>query len=208
MISRDAVIKTAVNLGLDGLSMGRVATRLGVATQSLYRHVSSREELIDLTVNELVKEWPATPDDGQPLEDWLQSLGTNTRTFLINNPGLAQELQVLDSGTPQVFHQIERTISTLVKRGVSPTAAFLVSKGVIDATIAAVVRRHRPTTAAQEENTPGPLSSAIAKLDPEDIPHLSGIRHFIDEAPTEDHQGVIMSSTIRGLVANLIEDAQ
>ncbi|WP_031465496.1 GntR family transcriptional regulator [Sciscionella sediminilitoris] len=46
---REAVVRAAVGLadsdGLDGLSMRRVAARLGVATMTVYRHVRGKEDL-------------------------------------------------------------------------------------------------------------------------------------------------------------------
>ena len=46
----DDVVRAAIEMadadGLGGLSMRRIATQLGIATMSMYRHVSSRDELV------------------------------------------------------------------------------------------------------------------------------------------------------------------
>ena len=42
----DAGVRVADSEGLDAVSMGRVAASLDTAPMSLYRHVSSKEELI------------------------------------------------------------------------------------------------------------------------------------------------------------------
>lgn len=49
--------------GLDALSMRRVAERLGVGTMSLYRHVPSKAELLDVMVDRAMAE-VVGPDDG------------------------------------------------------------------------------------------------------------------------------------------------
>ena len=47
----DAGVRLADSEGLDAVSMGRVAASLGTAPMSLYRHVSSKEELVRLMVD-------------------------------------------------------------------------------------------------------------------------------------------------------------
>src|SRR5437773_5889087 len=47
----DAAVRIADTEGLDAVSMGRVAASLDTAPMSLYRHVSSKEELIKLMVD-------------------------------------------------------------------------------------------------------------------------------------------------------------
>ncbi|MFD0891176.1 TetR/AcrR family transcriptional regulator, partial [Streptosporangium algeriense] len=51
-LSLDRIVRAGIELvdaeGLAGLSMRKVAERLGFTTMSLYRHVSGRDQLIDL----------------------------------------------------------------------------------------------------------------------------------------------------------------
>jgi AcrR family transcriptional regulator len=54
-LSADAIVDAAIRLadaeGLEGVSMARVAAELGFTTMSLYRYVSSKEELLQLMWN-------------------------------------------------------------------------------------------------------------------------------------------------------------
>src|ERR1700751_4939270 len=54
-LSADAIVAAAVRLadaeGLEAVSMARVAHELGFTTMSLYRHVGSKEELLQLMWN-------------------------------------------------------------------------------------------------------------------------------------------------------------
>lgn len=73
-LTLDAVIEAGIALaaevGLDKLSMRKIADRLGVGTMSLYAHVPGKAELIDLMVDrahaELYQDPAAIPDDA----DW------------------------------------------------------------------------------------------------------------------------------------------
>ncbi|MEU8365209.1 TetR/AcrR family transcriptional regulator [Nonomuraea sp. NPDC048882] len=62
------IVRAAVELadaeGLEGLSMRKVADRLGFTTMSLYRHVPGREQLIELMLDEVMGEHPR-PQEGE-----------------------------------------------------------------------------------------------------------------------------------------------
>ena len=69
-LTRDRVVRTAVEIadaeGLPALSMRGVAGRLGVATMSLYRHVGSKDDLVELMIGQVLGEFPlpAEPPPG------------------------------------------------------------------------------------------------------------------------------------------------
>src|SRR6266576_4233030 len=67
----DAGVWVADSEGLDAVSMGRVAASLDTAPMSLYRHVSSKEELIKLMVDAA---WGDSPGPLLPGEDWRAGL--------------------------------------------------------------------------------------------------------------------------------------
>ncbi|MFU8871539.1 TetR/AcrR family transcriptional regulator [Micromonospora sp. SL4-19] len=72
---RDAIVAAAVELadagGLGAVSMRAVATALGMAAGSLYRQLSSREDLLDLMVDRAVGELAPYPE---ALGSWLDEL--------------------------------------------------------------------------------------------------------------------------------------
>src|SRR5579859_4934759 len=67
----DAAVSLADAEGLDAVSMGRVATALGAAPMSLYRHVSAKEELLRLMVDAA---WGDSPGPLAPGETWRDGL--------------------------------------------------------------------------------------------------------------------------------------
>ncbi len=58
-VTRDDVIQTAIQLleevGLDGLTLRRLATELGISAPTLYWHVKDKRELLDLMAEEMVR---------------------------------------------------------------------------------------------------------------------------------------------------------
>src|SRR6478752_8566029 len=69
-LSRDRVLAAAVVLadqvGIEALSMRRLAQELGVVPMALYKHVANKEELLDGMVDALVSEI----DPAVPGADW------------------------------------------------------------------------------------------------------------------------------------------
>jgi AcrR family transcriptional regulator len=80
-LSREQIVTEAVRLldseGVDALSMRRLGARLDTAATSLYRHVASKEELIELAVDEVYGEMP-TPGPGTP-EGWRDAAAAGAR---------------------------------------------------------------------------------------------------------------------------------
>jgi AcrR family transcriptional regulator len=103
-LSRDRVVRAAIAVadaeGLAMLSMRRVATDLGAATMSLYRHVPSKDELMLLMADMVFAEEPF-PD--QPPPGWRERLEITGRlmwTVFRRHPWAAE---VLSMTRPQVM---------------------------------------------------------------------------------------------------------
>ncbi|MFJ9841094.1 TetR/AcrR family transcriptional regulator [Kitasatospora sp. NPDC101155] len=66
-LSRAAIVREAVVMldaeGIDALSMRKLATRLNAGATSLYRHVATKDELMELAVDEVFGEIALPPAD-------------------------------------------------------------------------------------------------------------------------------------------------
>lgn len=62
-----AAVELADEGGLDGISLGRVADRLGMTTTAVYRYVDSKAELVELMVDAAIGDPPPIRGD-----DWRQ----------------------------------------------------------------------------------------------------------------------------------------
>jgi DNA-binding transcriptional regulator YhcF (GntR family) len=82
-LSRERIIQVAIEIadaeGLEALSMRGIAARVGAATMSTYRHVTSKDDLVmqmaDAAFGELP---PAVPDDGA---GWRERVAGPVRTL-------------------------------------------------------------------------------------------------------------------------------
>ncbi len=57
----EAALRLADEHGLEALTMRRLGTALGVEAMSLYRHVASKEALLDALADAIVRAWTGAP---------------------------------------------------------------------------------------------------------------------------------------------------
>jgi AcrR family transcriptional regulator len=128
-VGRDDVVRTAMAIadaeGSAAVSMRRVATELGVATMSLYRHVPSKDELVERMVDTAFGDHPFT---SAPPDDWLAALDTAAhRLWLIfgRHRWVAAVMSLTRPQiTPHVLAYVEWVMSALRAAGLPPRRIF------------------------------------------------------------------------------------
>ncbi|MBB6467641.1 AcrR family transcriptional regulator [Aminobacter lissarensis] len=122
-LSLERIVVTAVELldaqGIDGLTMRRLAERLGSGVMSLYWHVDNKEDVFDLALDKVL-EYRGAPEATEPrdwraevihvLEDW--------RTSMLRHPWSASLLPRRALG-PNILGRLELLSRTLSEAGVA-----------------------------------------------------------------------------------------
>jgi AcrR family transcriptional regulator len=85
----DAALRVLEREGADGLSMRRVAEELGTGPASLYWHVASKEELINLLVDRVASEIEVPPPDPTRWQEQLKEWALQARQVFKRYPGVA-----------------------------------------------------------------------------------------------------------------------
>ncbi|GAA1743183.1 TetR/AcrR family transcriptional regulator [Aeromicrobium alkaliterrae] len=93
-LTPELVARTALELiddeGVGAASMRAIAARLGVEAMSLYKHVSTRDELLDLVVELVVAELDEDPqvrrDAADGWRDYLSRLARGVRRYALAHP--------------------------------------------------------------------------------------------------------------------------
>lgn len=79
-ITKDLIIETAFTFvdeyGLEQLSMRKLASKLGIKAMSLYNHVSNKDEVIDLLVEEVMKKITYEDDTS-----WQKTISNRAHVF-------------------------------------------------------------------------------------------------------------------------------
>lgn len=105
----EAALRIADAEGLDAVSMRRVATELNSGTTSLYRHVASRDELLDLMIDSV---------QGDPLPelsgDWradLAGIARRLRTVLLRHPWIGAVQASRPALGPNALRQMDYVLT-------------------------------------------------------------------------------------------------
>jgi len=95
-LSRPAIVREAIVMldaeGIEALSMRKLGARLGAGATSLYRHVATKDELMELAVDEVFAEIDVPPTDGS---DWRAAVTRAAQAFratALRHPWLASVL--------------------------------------------------------------------------------------------------------------------
>jgi AcrR family transcriptional regulator len=133
-----AAVETADAEGLEGLSMRRVAERLGFTTMSLYRHVQGKEQLVDLMCDAVAGE-KARPDaggggsgagadgesrgaaDGGGWRDRLEAWARGGWELHRRHPWLAEVPGTRHVPGPNTIADYEYALSTVAGTGLAPS---------------------------------------------------------------------------------------
>ncbi|MFJ7249327.1 TetR/AcrR family transcriptional regulator C-terminal domain-containing protein [Kitasatospora sp. NPDC098652] len=123
-LGRERIVAVAVQVadteGLAALSMRRIATELGVATMSLYRHVPGKDELLRLMMDKAFAEHPLP---GAPAPDWRTGLDEIARLqwrIYRRHPWLAATMSFTRPVlAPDAALHTERSLAALAGTGLS-----------------------------------------------------------------------------------------
>jgi AcrR family transcriptional regulator len=121
-LNRERVLRAAVDLadrgGIEALSMRKLGQELRVDAMALYRHVRSKDDLLDGLVEVIVGQI----EGPFPAEDWkaaLREQAMAARTVMLRHPWARQVLEERGTGGPATLAYIESVLATLHDGGFS-----------------------------------------------------------------------------------------
>lgn len=116
-LSVDAIVAAAVRVadaeGLDAVSMARVAKEVGFTTMSLYRHVASKDELLQLMWNASAQGAESLVLDGDGWRERLRRWTLIQREVMDRHPWITQMPMATPPLAPNSLTFVERGLETL-----------------------------------------------------------------------------------------------
>jgi AcrR family transcriptional regulator len=138
-LTRDRVVAEALAVistdGAQALSMRALAARLGVVPGALYRHVRSKEQLLDLVLDAVLAEVDCRADPTQPWAAQVATLAHRLRGALERHPGIAALLKTRDPLSPASLALAEAFLAPLLSAGLSGPEAALAFRLIYDYTL-------------------------------------------------------------------------
>jgi AcrR family transcriptional regulator len=131
-LTREAIVAAAVAVadsdGLDAVSIRRVARDLGVRPMSLYTHIASKEDLLDLMVNEVIAE--ALVPEPVPA-DWraaMREIAVRSHDAFLAHPWTLQAFSQRPRFGPNALRHAEQSTAAVAGLGLDDrTAATLLA---------------------------------------------------------------------------------
>lgn len=202
-LSPDAIVGAAMAVadaeGLEAVSMARVAKELGFTTMSLYRHVSGKDELLQLMFNASAQGAETLVLTGSGWRERLRDWALAQREALDRHPWLTQMPMASPPLAPNSAHFVERAMEAMDETGLTDTdklrmIGLLTSYTLADARMAYDAKRAMAaaTAAAQAEEDqaavmPWTYDALLRELvDEETYPRLYRLAWSEDPASAPD----------------------
>jgi AcrR family transcriptional regulator len=136
-LSREAIVEAALKIadaeGIAAVSIRRVAAELGARTMSLYTHIDSKDDLLDLMANEVVGEVLIAEE---PPADWRAAISLITRRereVSLRHPWIVDLVNHQSRGVvgPNALRHLEQSVAALAGLRIDVVEAWWII-GVID----------------------------------------------------------------------------
>lgn len=175
-LSRDHVLESAVALadegGIEALTIRELATAMGTKPMSIYRHVPSKEEIVDGMVDRVFAEIERPSTDG----DWLAALRqrcVSAREALNRHPWAAPLMESRTSPGPETLGHHDAVVGCLRRGGLS-WQAVADANAMLDAYIYGFALLEASLPRQAEGEFVGTVEEIASALDADAYPHLVG----------------------------------
>lgn len=128
-LTRQTLIDTALKLlpevGLDGLTVRRLAAELGVQSPALYWHVRTKQELLDDIADGIVQApGMGPPREGETWQHWLTRRARGYRAALLAHRDGARIVAGAQRLSPATVAMLDRELTGMVALGFTPALAL------------------------------------------------------------------------------------
>lgn len=188
-MKKDEVLQGALALGLDNLTMKKLAEHLKVGTATLYQYFENRDNLLMEAAEYSIKLLPFPEYRGQSWKTLALEYITNVQQILKQHPSFIHSHPVTDYGYKIHFTLTEKILSDMVACGLdhkqAVKVAHIISMASYAGAVEAVRQERLPTGGADIQTY---ISEQFQEMDPSEFPILSeNLKDFIlsTEAKTE-----------------------
>jgi AcrR family transcriptional regulator len=204
-----AALRVAEGEGPDAVSMRRIAKELGVGTMSLYHHIPTKDDLLDL-MNDHVMGELVLPGDalGDTWQEGLAAISRRTREVYTRHGWMLSGAWERPQFGPRAFAHIEQSLQ--VMKGV-PRERALVMLGVADDFVLGFVSRAAAERAAmqraglEQQQYQDALRPYVEDLLREHADQYPALAQFVD-AEWDQHEDERFERGLQWLIAGMAMD--
>lgn len=210
-LSRARIVEAALRVidaeGLEALSMRRLGLELGAGATSLYWHVPSKDRLLDLVLDEIIREARA---EIQPRDDWRDQLAEAAQVFrkvLLRHRHAAQMLGARLALGPNILDATEWLLGMLSAAGFDRRSAILVYSAVVNFAHGwAILESRSPVGLFGEQPSAEDFNLAVGgmikSLPPDRFPNLIATVDEMTAISEDDLFDFALERLLDGIAAN------
>jgi len=174
-LDAEVVVRAALEVldaeGFDGLTVRRIAERLGVQNPALYWHFKNKQEIVDRMAERLLRGALVPAGSPQIWEQWLRLAAHAFRSAMLSHRDGARLMASADLSSGPMPGYLDRALAQLVAAGFRDRDALIGLVAIFDYTLGSTfeeqadpVRQRRPPEA------PPSLAAKLGKkLTPNDV---------------------------------------
>jgi AcrR family transcriptional regulator len=172
-LTKETILATALQLadedGIGAVTIRRIADELGLSPMSLYRHIRTKEEIVEGLGDLAWEILGAEPDPGVEWDEHLRQTFMHIHRALLDHPGLVDILMLKPTRGMHVYAAIERMIGVLTQAGFSSDDALLAVASLESYTLGFTVQQR-----VRAGRDPGTDHPPLFDLPVDQFPNLSG----------------------------------
>lgn len=195
LLTHDEILGAAVKLGLEGLTMKRLATELNVGTATLYQYFDSRKVLMRAAAVHSLSDVDLPEDRAQHWSVLAREYVESFQTLLAENPSLINSYQNTDYGFEVRFQLIEVFLQSMTLRGFSPEKAMELFNVIGMAAFAGAIEITRQREFEfQDETMEVVARRQFNRLDVKDYPLMSQALSVFTQSPEQKINTLLLAS--------------
>ena len=209
-LQRDAVARTALALldsvGLDGLTMRRLAEELGVQNPALYWHFRNKQDLLDHMAAAMLADALATiepPDATESWAEWLAGVARAFRAALLSYRDGARVIAGANLGRSIVPEVFDTALRVLQRAGLSPAVSLSGVLTIFAYTLAAAFDAQTDPFHPPVEARPGGFVALRGVIDPARLPTLAATLDDVARATPQRDRTTDFADGLRLILAGM-----
>ena len=206
LLTHEEILDGAVELGLENVTMKKLSTHLGVGTATLYQYFDSRKALMRAAAVHSLSDVHLPEDTGQHWTEFARDYVLSLMELLADNPSYINSMSPTEYGFEVHFNIVEPFLSTLNRRGISPTDGIRLFNQIgIIAYGAAVESVRQQEFEFQDETMDVVARRQFGRLDEKDFPLMAQVLDAFTHTP-EQKTALLMRSVFRTFAHEIGED--
>jgi AcrR family transcriptional regulator len=204
-ITREAIVEAALDLldrvGLDELSMRRLAEELDTGAASLYHHVGSKDGLLDLVLDRVIGELEVPDPDPERWQEQVKEVARAQRAGILRHRDVVRiSLGRIPLG-PNALNLSERVLAIFRAGGLSDELAVVGQHLLIATVNGFTLDETTPPDAGDWSEAGNAVAEYIRSLPVDRFPNLVAVSEAFTQGDRDEGFELLLDIFVSGLAA-------